>query len=266
MVKNMLLNGKRLIIAGPCAAEDHTQVTSTADALKNLGITAFRACLWKPRTQPGFDGIGSVMGAPILENVSRTTGMIVATEVLLPEHARELLINLVWKNPHQQYVFWIGARNQNHLIQQGIADVLKNEPNVYLMFKNQVWRDERHWVGIYEHIVKTGYPQERIMICHRGFMPTGDNPRGYRNIPDYAMAMRVKQATGAPMILDPSHIGGDSEKVLEVIAEAHEYDWDGYMIEVHPNPKAALTDASQQLTIAQLAGVVPRISERKVLV
>lgn len=254
----MIKKGQRLIIAGPCSAEDREQVINTADVLKQLGISGFRACLWKPRTKPGFDGVGSVKGIPWLSEVAKK-GLIVSTEVLLEQHAKDLVKNLVRKNSNSKYIFWIGARNQNHLIQTGIARVLKNEPSVYLMAKNQIWRDEKHWLGIVEHILAAGFPKERLLICHRGFMPNGHNPQGLRNIPDFEMAMKVKTITGLPMIVDPSHIGGEVNKVLAIINESLQYDFDGFLIEVHPNPKKALTDAGQQLTISQLSQIIGKI-------
>ena len=60
--------------------------------------------------------------------------------------------------------------------------------------------------------------------------------------------MRIKEKTGVPMILDPSHIGGSSVNVFKVVRMAQKYDFDGYIIEVHNNPEHAKTDARQQLT------------------
>lgn len=255
-----LMNKKnqKLIIAGPCAAESYQQVTLTAKALKKIGVTGFRASLWKPRTKPGFDGVGGNKGIPWLAEIAKE-GLLIATEVLIPKHALQLVKQLVRKNQKSQFIFWIGARNQNHLIQRGIARVLKNEKSVYLMIKNQIWYDEKHWLGIYEHVKEAGFPEERILICHRGFAPNGYNPKGLRNIPDYKMAMRVKKLTGRQMILDPSHIGGKDIKVIEIVKESLQYDFDGYLIEVHPNPQNALTDASQQLTIEQLKKLLKQI-------
>ncbi len=257
----MLINGQRLIIAGPCAAESKEQIEQISADLHKLGVSAFRACLWKPRTKPGFDGVGIKKGGDWVDKVAKK-GMIYATEVLLPNQAKQLIKNLVRKNPNQKFIFWIGARNQNHLIQTAIAKVLKKEKQVYLMIKNQVWQDEKHWIGIFEHIIAAGFPKERVLICHRGFMPNGHNPRGLRNLPHFEMSLKVKKTTGVPMILDPSHIGGEANKVIEIIEESLPFNFDGYMIEVHPNPTKALTDAAQQLTVEQLSKVISKIKKR----
>ena len=74
---------------------------------------------------------------------------------------------------------------------------------------------------------------------------------GLRNIPDYEMSMRVKERTGLPMILDLSHTAGTVPNVARIAMESTEYDFDGIIIEVHPNPSVAWTDAKQQVTWKQ---------------
>src|SRR6056297_848706 len=92
-----------LIIAGPCSAESEDQVIATARALKNYGISIFRAGVWKPRTRPGdFQGIGGD-ALPWLEKARQETGMQMATEVATPRHVEQAL-------SHKIDILWIGAR------------------------------------------------------------------------------------------------------------------------------------------------------------
>lgn len=51
---------KRLLIAGPCAAESREQVLTTARQIQAaVGGCVFRAGVWKPRTSPAsFQGAG----------------------------------------------------------------------------------------------------------------------------------------------------------------------------------------------------------------
>ena len=103
------------------------------------------------------------------------------------------------------------------------------------------WHSRSHRSGR----IPSGTPPD---LPYRGFSPGKvPNPKGYRNLPDYEMAMRVKEKTGLPMLLDPSHIGGSCDNVLEVCSAATAYDFDGYIIEVHCDPVNAKTDAKQQL-------------------
>lgn len=74
------------------------------------------------------------------------------------------------------------------------------------------------------------------------------------------MAMRMKEQTGVPMVIDPWHIGGSRENVLRILLESRQYGFDGYMIEAHPNPDVAKTDAKQQLDFQSLATVFSQMS------
>ncbi len=247
-----ILNKKLMIIAGPCAAESRKQVINCAKELKKRDIKIMRASLWKPRTLPGFEGVGEE-GISWLAEVTKM-GITVATEVLFPDQVSTVLKVINKKGNPGKILFWLGSRNQNHILQRGIASRIKKEApkSVKLLIKNQPWREERHWLGIIDHILSSGLEKDRIILNHRGFSPKGENPFGLRNFPDFEMAMKVKGLTGLPMVLDPSHIGGTVENVFLIMGKAKQYNFDGAMIEVHPEPKKAKSDAKQQLTFKEL--------------
>ena len=249
---------KRSIIAGPCALESREQLRCCVAELKKLGVSCVRASLWKPRTLPGWEGLGALGMQTLLEETI-PHGLMPATEILTSDHAEIILDGLRAFGGNPEILLWIGARNQNHIELRRIAQLLAVGPSgITLMFKNQMWEDERHWLGIYGHLVEAGFPKERLSICHRGFAPgSAANPHQYRNPPHFEMAMRVKQKTKLPMIIDPSHIGGSTENVFRVIDEAKHYDFDGLMIEVHLDPASARTDQTQQLNIEQFKTLLP---------
>lgn len=242
---------QKIIIAGPCAAESREQVISCAKELKKRGIKIMRVSLWKPRTQPGFEGVGE-KGIAWLAQVTKM-GITVATEVLFPDQVSQVLKIIGKKGNVNKILFWLGSRNQNHYLQRGIALRIKKEApkSVKLLIKNQPWREEKHWLGIVDHVLSSGLAPERVILNHRGFSPKGKNPFKMRNLPDFKMAMRVKEKTGLPMVVDPSHIGGTVDNVFRVIKEAKQYDFDGMMVEVHPEPKKAKSDAKQQLSFQE---------------
>lgn len=244
---------QKIIIAGPCAAESEEQVINCAKELKKRGIKIMRASLWKPRTKPGFEGIG-LEGLPWVAQVTRL-GIIMATEILFPEQVDQVIEGVEKNNGNSKnLLFWLGSRNQNHKTQKGIAGrIHKISKDIKLMIKNQPWRDEAHWLGIIDHVTSTGLKKNRIILCHRGFSNGWSaNPLSLRNIPDWEMAMKVREITHLPMIIDPSHIGGTVENVFRITKESNQHSFDGLMVEVHPTPKKAKTDAKQQLTIYQL--------------
>lgn len=251
-----------MIIAGPCSAESETQVMESAHMAQQRGLTHLRASLWKPRTEPGFDGVGKA-GIPWFAEIA-LMGLVPATEALTAENA-ESVINAISGRLNRNVLVWIGSRNQNHKEQQEIGQVVKGDPNTILLIKNQPWEDERHWLGIVKHVVHGGADPNQILLCHRGFAPARN---GFRNPPDFDMAMRVKETTGLPMLIDPSHIGGSIEKVLEIARQASHFEvngvtFDGLMVEVHPDPTQALTDKAQQLSWREFDHLLDEVRGRQ---
>ena len=122
-------NERPLVIAGPCSAETEEQVMTTARQLADKGCRMFRAGVWKPRTKPGgFEGQGET-ALPWLQNVKKSTGMLVATEVATPEH-----VELALK--YGIDILWIGARTSaNPFAMQALADSLKGV-DVPVLVKN----------------------------------------------------------------------------------------------------------------------------------
>lgn len=244
----------KLIIAGPCAVESENQIISCALELKKRNINSIRTSIWKPRTKPSFSGIG-FSGIKWIAELTKL-GFVAAIEALLPEHISQLAEVISKENGNlSNLIIWLGSRNQNHLIQQEIAKKIVSElPNdVKLVIKNQPWKEEEHWLGIIDHAMMSGLDKNRIVLCHRGFSPNGSlNPDKYRNLPDFDFAIKIKEKTGLKMLLDPSHIGGSVENVFKIVNNAAKYNFDGLMIEVHPNPNDAQTDKIQQLSLQEL--------------
>lgn len=241
------LTRETIIIAGPCAAESKEQIIASLKEAKKRKVDFVRISLFKPRTKPGFDGLKET-GIPLLLEAVKMK-LNPATEVLLPEQAKTIMdIVLPKLGKDGKLLLWIGARNQNHHIQQKIAQIASSDKRVFLMVKNQPWPDETHWEGIIEHVLAGGVNKDNLILCHRGFIANGHpNPLGLRNIPDYEMSMRIKEKVCLPMIFDPSHTGGSVDNVLYIAKEASKHSFDGVIVEVHPNPTVALTDAKQQL-------------------
>lgn len=150
---------EKWIIAGPCALESREQLRQSVECLKEMGIRMIRASLWKPRTQPGWEGMGW-MSLPWLLEETIPHGMIPATEIITAEHALMVVHALEQQEQNAKMLVWLGSRNQNHLEQKKIAKILSTGPEgITLMFKNQMWEDERHWLGICDHLLSEGFPK-----------------------------------------------------------------------------------------------------------
>lgn len=247
---------KPIYILGPCAAESREQVLLTASQLKDAcGEIPFiyRAGAWKPRTSPHtFQGVGEE-GLVWLQEVKLRLGLPVATEVATPEHVTKAL------EAGMDYL-WIGARSSaNPLAVQAIADAIGDWKLVNgnfkgILIKNPVNADAGLWIGNIERLEKTGVP---VIAVHRGC----------NHQPCWAMAHQVRLARpDIPMLLDPSHMSGEAAKVPELIQKIEELGLDGAMVEVHCDPKSALSDNAQQLTPTQAGHTLNPILSRLCLV
>ncbi len=243
-----------ILIAGPCSAETEEQVLTTAHGLKDQGIDLYRAGIWKPRTRPGaFEGIGS-KGLPWLKRVKQETGMKVTTEVATAQHVYECL-------KYGIDVFWIGARTTvNPFSVQEIADAMAGT-DIPVIIKNPVNPDYKLWVGAIERLHKAGV--RRIAAIHRGFSTYGDSK--YRNVPRWQMAIDLMQEfPDLEVICDISHICGRRDILAETAQKAYELNFDGLMVEVHPTPDTAWSDAAQQITPVQFGEMIGSLVRRSI--
>ena len=61
------------------------------------------------------------------------------------------------------------------------------------------------------------------------------------------------------MVVDPSHATGKRWLVKPLAIGAVAVGADGIMVEVHPTPESALSDAEQQLNLAQFADLMAAV-------
>ncbi len=242
-----------LYIAGPCSAESREQLLTAARGVAATGVKVLRAGVWKPRTKPGsFEGIGSE-ALEWLAEAKREYGLKVITEVATPEHLEQVLkagLDGVW----------IGARTTtNPFATQQIADALRGV-DTSVIVKNPVIPDVDLWVGAIERIYNSGV--RRLAAVHRGFGTHQTTP--YRNAPHWSVPIELHRRIPTMEILsDPSHIGGRRDLVAQLSQQALDLGFSGLMIECHPRPEEALSDAAQQITPDTLRDLLTSLKLRR---
>ncbi|HLU93293.1 MAG TPA: chorismate mutase [Membranihabitans sp.] len=231
-------------VLGPCSAETEAQVMATAQQLaeNDIKVDLFRAGIWKPRTRPNsFEGVGAA-GLPWLKRVRDEFGFKITTEVANKDHAFEAIKANV-------DVIWIGARTTvNPFSVQEVADALRGT-DIPVLIKNPINPDLSLWKGAIERMLNVGLT--RIGVIHRGFSKFGKSV--LRNSPQWQIPLALKQEFPEIQILcDASHIAGNRDYLYQISQTGLNLNFDGVMIETHPTPDDAWSDAAQQVTPAVL--------------
>lgn len=245
--------GRPLLLAGPCSAESEAQLAETARRLSGVRVDYLRAGVWKARTRPAtFEGIGDeALGW--LRRTGEAHGLRTATEVATAAHVEAALREGI-------DLLWIGARTTtNPFSVQEIASALRGA-TVPVLVKNPTSPDVALWMGALERVHAVGV--RALGAIHRGFTISG--PTRFRNPPMWELAIELRRLLPhLPIITDPSHISGRRELIAEVSQTAMDLGLDGLMIEAHPSPDDAWSDAMQQVTPERLGELMGRLRVRR---
>lgn len=234
-VSGVEIGGKRIVLAaGPCSVESEDQVLEAARGLKRLGVSMLRGGAFKPRTSPySFQGIGEE-GLKILRRVSEETGLPVVSEIMDPRDARLF----------REYVsmIQIGARNsQNFPLLREVGRIGKP-----VLLKRGFGNTLEEWLLSAEYVLSEG--NGSVVICERGIRSFETSTRFTIDVGGIALAKRL---THLPVCADPSHPAGRRDLVLPLALAAVAAGADMILVEVHPRPEKALSDAEQQLSLEE---------------
>jgi 3-deoxy-7-phosphoheptulonate synthase len=106
-----------------------------------------------------------------------------------------------------------------------------------------------------EYIMAHGNTQ--IVLCERGIRTFETMTR---NTLDISAIPVIKRESHLPVIVDPSHAGGDADLVLPLSLAAIAAGADGLIVEVHPDPETALSDGDQSLAIPAFENLMARLA------
>ncbi|HSQ30309.1 MAG TPA: 3-deoxy-7-phosphoheptulonate synthase [Gemmatimonadaceae bacterium] len=230
------------IIAGPCSVESRDMLLETASAVSAAGARMLRGGAFKPRTSPyAFQGLGAE-ALRLLSDIRAETGLPVVTEVmdtrqvdLVAEHADMLQV---------------GARNmQNFALLAELGRVRRP-----VLLKRGLSATIKELLMAAEYIMANG--NHDVVLCERGIRTY---ETATRNTLDVAAVPVLKRESHLPVIVDPSHAGGDAELVAPLAFAAIAAGADGLIVEVHPNPECALSDGDQSLAPSVFAEMMRSI-------
>jgi 3-deoxy-7-phosphoheptulonate synthase len=220
------------VIAGPCAIENRAQAFAVAETVQRSGARFFRGGAFKPRSSPNeFPGLGEE-GLKILAEVRDQFGLKIVTEALDVAG-----VDLVEKYGD---IIQIGARNmQNFSLLRRVG---RSKRPVLLKRGMAAMLDE--WLLAAEYIMSEGNYQ--VILCERGVRTFALHTR---NTLDLAAIPAVRRISHLPVVIDASHAAGKNYMVAPLARAGVAAGADGVLVEVHNDPKVALCDAAQALTL-----------------
>ena len=234
--------GNQLMIAGPCAVESREQIEQSCQMLKRLGVRVLRAGCYKPRTSPyTFRGLGED-GLKLLAEMRKKYGVLVATEMRDATHADKVIeyADIVQVGAKAMYDHGLltaaGQCGKPVILKRGFSSTLQE------------------LVHAADFVMSCG--NENVILCERGIRSFETQTRFTLDLCGVAW---LKEHCNLPVILDPSHAMGYAYGVADLARACTAMGVDGLLIETHPMPCQAKSDAAQQLSHEQFADMYKSI-------
>lgn len=223
--------GRRTVMmTGPCSVESEEQIEQCAQFVQGLGIKILRGGCYKPRTSPySFQGMG-LEGLKLLRKMGDKYGLMIITEVRDATHVEEVIAHTD--------IIQVGAKAMyDHGILNRCGKAYKP-----VLLKRGFGTTLQEFVQAAEFILSKGNPD--VMLCERGIRTFETKTRFTLDLCGVAW---LQQYTNLPIILDTSHAMGYRYGVPPLTKACVAMGVDGLIIESHPTPDQALSDAAQQL-------------------
>lgn len=237
------IGGERMVVmAGPCAVESEKQLMEAAKAVQEAGASILRGGAYKPRTSPfSFQGLEK-KGLELLAQAKEHFNIPVITEVVDPHD-----VSLVAKYAD---ILQVGARNMQNFALLTSMGRSKHPVLLKRGFSSTI----TEWLTAADYLLAEGNNQ--VILCERGIRTFEESVRFSLDISSVPV---IKRFSHLPVIVDPSHAAGHYSLVPAIARAAVAAGADGLLIEVHPNPKEALVDGLQSLTLSDFARLMTEL-------
>ena len=241
--KSTIFGGKKpVIIAGPCSIESYEQLLEIAQAIKKLGANMLRGGAYKPRTSPySFQGLEEE-GLKIMSKISKEVGIPTISEITSTDQ-----LDLFKKHTD---MIQIGARNMHNF------DLLKKVAKLGkpILLKRGMSATMEEFLLAAEYILNEGNPN--VVLCERGIRTFEQSTRNTLDLNTVAL---IKKESHLPIIVDPSHAAGRYDLVAPLAKAGLAVGADGLIVEVHNDPKNALSDGGQSLTFESFESLIKEL-------
>ncbi len=242
-VGDRLIGGERIsVIAGPCSVESEDQVCAIAGQVRDAGALFLRGGAFKPRTSPyAFQGL-KAEGLMYMKRARQASGLPVVSEITNPSQL-ELFLEFV-------DIIQVGTRNmQNFELLKELGRTRKP-----ILLKRGFANTLDELLMSAEYIMSGG--NQDVILCERGIRTFETSTR---NTLDISAIPVLKARSHLPVFVDPSHAAGIAWLVEPLAKAAVAAGADGLIIEVHNDPKHALSDGQQSLTPEQFGVLMDKL-------
>ena len=244
-IGNIQIGGPKFtVIAGPCSIESEDQFRLTSTSVKKSGAALLRGGIWKMRTSPkSFQGLGED-SFDFIKKVKKEIGLGLISEITDSKQIEEI-------SPFVD-AFQVGARNMHNY---SLLKELGKQPKPVVLKRNfSAYIDE--WLKAADYIAQGG--NSNIVLCERGIRTF---ETATRNTLDLNAVVYAKKHSPYPVIVDPSHAIGISDLVTPLCYASAAAGADGIIVEVHPDPKKALSDGDQALTLVDFDTMMKQLEK-----
>lgn len=252
-------NGKPFVLlAGPCVVENEKIAFETAEAIKEitneLNIPFIFKSSYKKANRTNvnsFAGLGDNEALAILKKVKDELNVPIVTDIHTEEEAaKAAMVADVLQIPA------FLCRQTDLLVAAGKTGRVVNIKKGQFLAPE----DMRHAA---EKVASTG--NKNIMLTERG------TTFGYHNLVVDMRSFVLMRQIGYPVVMDATHsvqmpssgneTGGNPEFIRPLARAAAAVGIDALFLEVHPNPKEALSDKASQLPLNGLKELLVEIKK-----
>jgi len=248
-----------LLIAGPCVIESPALTQEIAGRLKEITARLrvpfiFKASYDKANrsSRASFRGPGIESGLRVLEDVRRTIGVPVLTDV----HEDTPLAEVAAVVDVLQTPAFL-CRQTNFIVNTAAQGKPVN-------IKKGQFLSPWEMQNVVDKARSTG--NERIMVCERGFS------FGYNNLVSDMRSLSIMRTTGCPVVFDATHSvqlpggqgtasGGQREFIPVLARAAVAAGVAGLFMETHPRPEEALSDGPNAWPLGRMEALLTTLAE-----